>query len=274
VGGKIWNCMKKKDKYPVITDANYKNLFGLEELKNCDIRKKAFEKAWETRNFEIDKFWQRSMFFWGFIALIFTGYITVVTGENAKQATDMYLDFYLILLGIIFSVAWLLVIKGSKRWQENWEKHIDYLEDKITGPLYKTIYYTKGKNYYSVSKINLILAWVIIATWLFLLIQYLCNICNIFKNLFEYICNSFEATVFFCLPLLGTVFCLVYMLTKGQSFEGKYKAKLKKEEKGAFLDIDYRNKCDSDMRDCSSYEGREKERITTQVVEEKGDEWT
>lgn len=58
----------------------------------------------------------------------------------------------LISLGLIFSVAWTLAISGSKHWQENWEKHIDILEDYITGPLYKTIYYSKL--FYSVSKVN------------------------------------------------------------------------------------------------------------------------
>jgi hypothetical protein len=31
------------------------------------------------------------------------------------------------------------VNKGSKFWQENWENHVELLEDKIFGPLYKTI---------------------------------------------------------------------------------------------------------------------------------------
>jgi hypothetical protein len=57
--------MKKKDKYPTITDKDYKILFELKKLKNYDIHNNAFKKAWETRNFEIDKFWQCSMFFLG-----------------------------------------------------------------------------------------------------------------------------------------------------------------------------------------------------------------
>ena len=60
----------------------------------------------------------------------------------------------LISLGLIFSVAWILVISGSKHWQENWGKHLDILEDYIAGPLYKTIYYSKL--FYSVSSILLL----------------------------------------------------------------------------------------------------------------------
>ena len=232
--------MKKrnKDKYSKITYEQYVSLFGLNNPGKKDLHKTAFEKAWEIRNFEIDKFWQRSMFFWGFIAFIFTGYIIVVTGENCEEAKRMYLDFYLILLGGIFSVAWLLVICGSKRWQENWEKHIDFLEDEITGPLYKTIYHRK-KNYYSVSGINKILAWVVIATWIVLLLQYLYN--NfIISNLSETIGNIIKIVIFLIIPLLSAFFCIFFVLYfKGQTDGGELnfelKEKLKEVKNGAFF---------------------------------------
>jgi len=223
-----------KDKFTKISNEEYASHFGLINPKRKKIHKKAFKKAWNTRNFEIDKFWQRSMFFWGFIALIFTGYFNVVTGKFYNITKGMYLDFYLILLGLIFSVAWLLIIKGSKRWQENWEEHINYLEDQFTGPLYKTIFY-KGKYYYSVSGINKILAWVVIVTWCFLLIQYLfCN-CNVFKYIFDYICNNLKVFILLCIPFIGTVFCIIFMIIKGQSFGGVLNGKIKKGESGAFF---------------------------------------
>jgi hypothetical protein len=237
--------MKKeeKDNFKEISDKEYISLFGINNSRKKGLHKAAFKKAWETRNFEIDKFWQRSAFFWGFIVLIFGGYIKVAT-ENSNKIINgiMYLDFYLILLGIIFSVGWLLVIKGSKRWQENWEEHIFYLEDEITGPLYKTIYY-KGKcnKYYTVSGINQILAWVVIITWGFLLIQYFFTNCSILKNKFESISNIIQVIVFFWLPLLGTFSCILIMRIDGQSFRGKLNAKLKKGEHGVFFDIGKKN---------------------------------
>src|SRR5690554_7502176 len=42
-------------------------------------------------------------------------------------------------LGVVFSFAWFCVNRGSKYWQENWEKHVDVLEDEVTGPLYKVV---------------------------------------------------------------------------------------------------------------------------------------
>jgi hypothetical protein len=234
---------EEEDNFNKIDDKEYLSLFGINNPENECLHKAAFKKAWEIRNFEIEKFWQRSAFFWGFIVLIFGGYIKVAT-ENSNETMKgiMYLDFYLILLGIIFSVGWLLVIHGSKRWQENWEEHIFYLEDKFTGPLYKTVYYKgKCKKYYSVSKINEILAWVVIVTWIILLIKYFYNKCSILTNLFDSICNSFKEIFFMGLPALLTVCCIVSMLKCGQSFKGKLNKKLKKDEHGAFFDIGKKN---------------------------------
>jgi preprotein translocase subunit YajC len=226
--------MKGKNNYSKITYEQYASLFGLNNPEKEDLHKAALKKAWETRNFEIDKFWQRSAFFWGFIVLIFGGYVTIATGKNNETAKEMYLDFYLILLGIIFSVAWFLAICGSKRWQENWEKHIDNLEDEITGPLYKSLYFKRKKYYYSVSKMNKIPAGVVIVTWIFLLIQYLCNNYNIIKNIFLSFSNNFKVFLFILLPFLGTVFCVFYlMLYKGQTDDGKLNSELRAElEKG------------------------------------------
>jgi TRAP-type C4-dicarboxylate transport system permease small subunit len=228
--------MGNKEKRPPISNDDYDRLFGVKKLKKYDIHKEALNKAWETRNFEIDKFWQRSMFFWGFIVLISTGYVTVVTGKSYDTEKVMYLDFYLILLGIIFSFAWLFVIKGSKQWQENWEEHINYLENEITGPLYKTIYY-KGKNYYSVSKITKMLAGAIIVTWFFLLGHYIYANCNIIRNLFEFAFKRPKEIIFLLLPLIGTVIFIFFMKRCGQSYGREFK----KDENGAFFDINKKN---------------------------------
>jgi hypothetical protein len=229
-----------KDKYSTITDKQYESYFGLNNPEKKDLHKAAFKKAWETRNFEIDKFWQRSAFFWGFIVIIFGGYITVVTGEFYETAKGMYLDFYLILLGIIFSFAWFLIIWGSKRWQDNWEEHIYYLEDEITGPLYKTLYY-KGKYYYSVSKISQILAGVVIVTWIFLVIQYVYTNFNIFKNIFECFFMHLKEFILLVLPLLCTIFCIWFMLTEGQTSGGELNAEFEKGESGVFFTKDKKN---------------------------------
>ena len=181
---------------------NHSKTIKLATPNGIDV-KEAWTKAWENRDFEISKYWSRAAYFLAFIFVIFTGYITLITSEEDKYNKIVEkvnnLDLYLLLLGLIFSVAWFLAILGSKFWQRNWEAHIDELEDYVTGPLYKTVFYD-GKTKYSVSKINEVLALVIILVWFLLIASYMytkftftltnlkdCNIsgtCSIYLTIF------------------------------------------------------------------------------------------
>jgi hypothetical protein len=202
--------MEKDEKgYTPLTFDEYNESF----CDNEDMMKEAYKRAWETRNFEIDKFWLRTAFFWGFIAIIFGGYITVMTSDNSEKLLSMNFDIYLVLLGIVFSVAWLLVIIGSKNWQENWEAHIDMLEDKITGPLYKTIN-CPTTPYYSVSKINIFLSVLIIIVWVIILLQ------NLFfvKSIDEINCHIIFA-------LLLTIIIIFLLLILCRTGNGIFKIK-------------------------------------------------
>jgi hypothetical protein len=222
---------RKKNYYTPLSDAEYYARFGiLYDEKNQEaihINKekleKAFNKAWETRDFEINKFWTRSAYFGGFISAIFIGYTSIITGDSNGEAIKMHIDLYLILLGMLFSTAWLLAIKGSKSWQENWEAHIEKLEDYVTGPLYKTIYYN-GKPYYSVSRISEFLAWVVIVTWVLLFIQNVIDKC-------AFIAEKMKPTIlctFAMLSIAATmIFILLLIFNFGQSSE-KYKTKKRK----------------------------------------------
>jgi hypothetical protein len=200
------------DKYTFLTDEEYYARFGIKYCEKQEIidvsdkekLEKAYQKAWETRDFEINKFWTRAAYFWGFIAVIFAGYISVITGDSNREAINQHIDLYLILLGIIFSVAWLLVIKGSKRWQENWEAHIGKLEDYVTGPLYKTIYYD-GKTFYSVSRISECMAFVVIITWVLLLVQNIISKYHIFEE---------EIIPFILCAILGTIIIILLLIFK------------------------------------------------------------
>ena len=43
----------------------------------CKI-KETLRKAWEIRNFEINLYWKRALYFWGFIVLAFSGIVTII----------------------------------------------------------------------------------------------------------------------------------------------------------------------------------------------------
>lgn len=133
---------------------------------------RAFEKAWATRNFEIEMYWKRATYFWAFIASIFVGYFALVSSENyVKYDRFNHVEVYfLICIGFVLSVAWHLTNMGSKSWQRHWEVHVDLLEDAFTGPLYKTVH---PQVTYSVSKINEIVSFVFVFIWPLLGIKYL-----------------------------------------------------------------------------------------------------
>ena len=209
--------IKKRYCYTPLSDDQYLKRFGVKIengeriVDNEKILEKAYTKAWENRDFEINKFWTRAAYFWGFIVLIFGGYLTLLTSEHNKKALEMNIDLYLLLLGFLFSLSWYLVIRGSKRWQENWEAHIDHLEDLVSGPLYKTIHYS-GDRYYSVSKLNEIMALVIVFVW-----------CGLFYNYAsEFTFDIFKTNCQVTLPIIVTL-VIAFILSFGYCM-GDYKS--------------------------------------------------
>ena len=88
--------------------------------------KSTLEKAHEIRQFEIRLYWQRSLFFWGFILTLYAGLGLMVTAE--KQGTLVQLmSIGIAALGFFVTCAWYYIEQGSRTWQKNWELHIDYL---------------------------------------------------------------------------------------------------------------------------------------------------
>ena len=160
---------------------NYKIELPNDFLGTLNISKStaAYNTASDFRKFEIDLFWKRALFFWGFITAIYTAYYQVLTKiyDMGKCNPPRFVHgtfplFILSGLGLFFCFSWLLTSKGSKHWQENWEHHLELLEDNVTGPLYKT--YVAG-NAPSESKITIAAGWVVTACSYSLLIYEFVN---------------------------------------------------------------------------------------------------
>jgi hypothetical protein len=130
---------------------------------------RALMAALDIRKFEIDLYWKRATYFWAFIAAAFAGYgLTYRTAVNGEP----WLSFVFSALGLVFSFAWYLVNRGSKFWQNNWERHVDLLEDMTLGPLYKIIAVTTSERNpltasgaFSVTKINQMLSLFVTVVW-------------------------------------------------------------------------------------------------------------
>lgn len=183
---------------------------------------KAYEKAWESKKFEIENYWKRATYFWAFQVACFAGYFTLVKGENGYY--DPISLYSVIGLGLITSLAWLFSNLGSKTWQRHWENLVDLLEDKITGPLYKIS--TMDKTF-SVSKINEIVSCFFIFIWVGLGIRYWID--NNLINPFDI--NQIDWYV--ALITIAVIVCFIVMFFfygRGKFVKRKIKLYLRKEE--------------------------------------------
>lgn len=156
-----------------------KNLYEDDFDKISGRRESAYRIALDIRKFEIDLYWKRTAYFLAFITLIAAAYGSVLTSAEAAeppQTPNVDRLLFVSSLGLIFSIAWFLANKGSKFWQENWENHVDLMEDDFSGPLYKTVLSRPERNDiktvitgpapYSVSKLNQILSLYVTFIWL------------------------------------------------------------------------------------------------------------
>src|SRR5580693_1418074 len=73
--------------------------------------------AADVRKFEIDLFWKRSTFFWAFS--------TTAIGAYGFAHDHRGLQFAAGCFGLVCAVIWTLVNRGSKYWQEIWEKKVE-----------------------------------------------------------------------------------------------------------------------------------------------------
>lgn len=127
--------------------------------------------AAETRKFEIERYWQRSLFFWGFIGAAFVSYAALY------DKTDKLLPLVIACFGLVCSVAWTLQNRGSKYWQEAWEQKVIAVERDVLGaslfsnsePIQKKGIW--GASKYSVSKLAVALSDFTVIIWVVLMIK-------------------------------------------------------------------------------------------------------
>ncbi len=121
-------------------------------LPQVDVAKieKALARAHQVRDFEITLYWTRSSYFWGFQVVFFAAFGLLGQGLAATISTEnpagAITTFLLVAMASIAAIAtlcsylWGQMLNGAKFWQDNWERHIDILEDYVHGPLYKTYF--------------------------------------------------------------------------------------------------------------------------------------
>lgn len=149
-----------------------------------DINERAFQTSLDTRKFEIDLFWKRSLFFWGFIASAFIAFAALYK-ENSRY-TIVIAGF-----GCICSLVWTLANRGSKFWQENWESKVSKLEDDLVGSLFKDVEEVQKKFFllraqkYSVSKLAIALSDYVLIIWVGITLSLVCKYLKCFNSVFS-----------------------------------------------------------------------------------------
>lgn len=192
------------------------------------VRKDALKNILDIRKFEIDLYWKRATYFWTFIGATLGGYIVLINSSSNNTSQLKISQFILIILGVVFSLCWYFVNRGSKFWQLNWEKHMDVMEDDYIGPLYKTTisrsYYEKrwykvyGPFPFSVSKINILLSFFIFLLWAAIYFNFLYTNLELF-----YVPNCFKLNLYNAINFLFWLFILFLLIfgRTGQPFKDK-----------------------------------------------------
>lgn len=95
-----------------------------------DRDKERYDACVKALQFELEQFWKRSLFFWGFIGAAFVAFAASESRPSLQAAIASF--------GFICSVVWTLVNRGSKFWYEDWESKLIIAEEAVTGSLYGT----------------------------------------------------------------------------------------------------------------------------------------
>lgn len=222
----------------ITNSSEYKEHFSKKIKKNDKILNETLEQALKVRKFEIELYWKRATYFWAFIASSFAGYFVTMNSKNIEDFKPITIAVSII--GLLFSLGWYFVNRGSKYWQLNWETHVSMLENEKLGPLFKTVYNPKkskfwklaGEYPFSVSKVNQILSMTIIWVWVFILF-YSVDFTFSIKMFDQY--AIYINTGYFAFILLFAF--IQFALNSVGSMAKKIKSDLKKEDKPDLITI-------------------------------------
>lgn len=158
-----------------------------------------YRNLWACRNFEIEHIWHRSIFLSAFLLATYAGYggllVNVATADKLWFSWSVLngIAFFLSMVGLFFSILWIMMAKGSKAWYEHYEKGIEaYVElmksenafdDKVgdvteftvhmlpyfNSPKTDSCILTTEGGAYSVSKINIVIGHFSAVIWSVLL---------------------------------------------------------------------------------------------------------
>ena len=95
-----------------------------------------YKGFWKCRDFELSHYWQRAVFLTAFLMACYAGYgafiLSCITAEKLNIGFTIIngVALAISLVGLILSMLWLMMAKGSKTWYERYESAISAFVDK------------------------------------------------------------------------------------------------------------------------------------------------
>lgn len=153
-----------------------------------DEQKELLNQAINFRDFEIKLSWERTKYFSAIVVAIFVAYYS--------SRSNPLLRMIFPSLGYVSTFIWLCLNRGSKFWQENWEKHIEILSIKLDRPImgivmvpYNPPCKLTSSYHYSVSRCNMTLSIMFLLFWAFLIV---------YNTYYSNNSNNVCSKIFFC----------------------------------------------------------------------------
>lgn len=101
--------------------------------------KEIYKGFWKCRDFELAHFWQRAIFLSAFLLACYAGYgsfiIHCATAETLRLSFAVINDIAVVVcvVGLVLSLMWIMMAKGSKAWYEHYEAAINAFVDRYAG---------------------------------------------------------------------------------------------------------------------------------------------
>jgi hypothetical protein len=139
-------------------------------------RRHAIRRVQEDRRAEIALYWTRSNYFWTITGVALTGYFVA---ESSRKPLGHDLLLGLACMGMVFSVAWYCVNRGSYMYQINCDRQLMLLENKVAFPATrlrlapeKYSWWCLWRPYgYSVVRVSVILSGATVVAWALLVFR-------------------------------------------------------------------------------------------------------
>lgn len=166
-----------------------------------------WKNANDKRNFELSHLWQRSVLLTALIVVICTVYFGLLSrlldaSADGEKLILHEIAGFMALVGLIFSIIWTMMGKGSKAWYEVQEKRLNRIEEKLFGKEYdgflsgddcslkslNTCIFSNIAGKYSVSRLNIFIGIVLSIIWISSFIFHFVYVCSYLINMTNSCC--------------------------------------------------------------------------------------